>query len=350
MSIPQPLPMAALTLLALSIAPESQADARTFRNPALQGYRLDYCQASGQECGERVATEWCVVQGYEYARDWRIDQNIGGLQPTIRLDNQNVCRDGQCDGFSEITCDREERVFSMPSLGGDTRGTVFTPDRRRVAAAATRIEVQLDIPGCSQFGPAVALCQSVPDYQYCRSLLQEGHVLECRAGLALDRVIADLHEATPGSYELSLRSRASITVNQSSRGAGKIKGESHYRVTIAVPEHAETVETCLQLDRYTYHQSGPLGGAPATYEADDCDEPIEGEFSPHDDDLLYAYDLCEGHGAWGSKIEATTDLIVAGIFRFSSPTAFSIAVDAAAPRSVGSYLAIEAPLEVTCRE
>ena len=84
------------------------------------------------------------------------------------------------------------------------------------------------------------------------------------------------------------------------------------------------------------------------YEPDDCDEPLEGRFSPHEDDLRYAYGLCEGHRAWGTRIEATTDLVVAGIFHFTELTA-SVG-GAAASRSVTPYLAIRAPLRVNCTE
>ncbi|MEE8046706.1 MAG: hypothetical protein V3T49_07700, partial [Dehalococcoidia bacterium] len=73
-------------------------------------------------------------------------------------------------------------------------------------------------------------------------------------------------------------------------------------------------------------------------------------FSPHKDDLLTAYDLCERRHAWGTTIEATTDLVVAGIFHFSTVTVSSVAGGAAASRSVAPYLAIRAPLEVICRE
>jgi hypothetical protein len=350
MNSPQPLPITLLTLLACSIVPDAIADVRTFQNPVFQGYRLDYCTASGQVCGERVATEWCVGQDYQYASQWGIDRQIGRMQPTIRLDDREICRGDQCDGFNAITCARQERVFSVPTLGAATRVTAFTPDRRQATVAVTQTEVQLVVPGCSQLEPGVLLCQAAPDYQHCRILFEIGHVQGCRMAIAVDGAVADLREATSGSYELSLRARASVTVNQGSRGIGKIKGETRYRASFAIPERTEAVETCLQRDRYEYHQSGPQGGSSAIYEADDCDEPVEGRFSPHKDDLLTAYDLCERRHAWGTTIEATTDLVVAGIFHFSTVTASSAAGGAAASRSVAPYLAIRAPLEVICRE
>ncbi|MEE9570832.1 MAG: hypothetical protein V3W02_03935, partial [Gammaproteobacteria bacterium] len=75
-----------------------------------------------------------------------------------------------------------------------------------------------------------------------------------------------------------------------------------------------------------------------------------GRYSPHEDDLLFAYGLCESRRAWGTRIEATTDLVVAGVFHFTQATASSGAGHAGASRSVAPYLAIRAPLQVTCRE
>ena len=350
MNFPQPLPLAALLVLACSVVPAAQAEVRTFRSPSFEGYRLDYCKSSGLGCGERVATEWCVTQGYEYASDWGLERGIGALQPTISVDNSRVCEGNQCDGFTAITCGREERVFRVPSLGGNTRGTVFTPDRRQAAPAVTRTEIEIVVPGCSQSEPGVLLCHSVPEYQHCRSLLQDGYVLGCRANLGLDGAVADLHEATADSYELSLRARASVTIDQGTRGDGRVRGETRYDVTFAIPEHTEATESCLQRDRYEYHQTGPSGGSSKIYESADCDEPIEGSFSPHEDEILRAYDLCESRRAWGTKIEGTTERIVAGIFHFSAVTASSASDGAAASRSVATYLAIAAPLEVICRD
>ncbi len=348
MTVPQPFRLAAFALLAWTVVPDAQAEVRTFGNPAYEGYRLDFCKGSGRECGERVATEWCVAQGYEYASDWGIDRDIGALQPTIRLDDSNVCHDGQCDGFSAITCGREEAAFRMPGTSANTRSTVFTPDRRQAAPTITRTEVQLSVPGCSQFEPGVLLCQTPADYQYCRSLLEQGYALGCRAELDLDGAVPGMREAISGEYELSLRGRASVSVNRRSRGDGRIRGATRYRLSFEIPEYAAGTESCIQRDRYEYRQTGPDAGLAEIFPADDCDEPLEGQFSPHEDDLVYAYDLCEGRNSWGDKIEATTDLIVAAIFHFSSPTASSADRDATASRTVSPYLAIGAPLEVVC--
>ena len=81
------LSLVLLTGLVLGYLPDGRAEVRTYRNPTYQGYRLAYCQGFGQVCGERVATQWCRDQGFEYASDWAIDRDIGDVQPTMRMDD-----------------------------------------------------------------------------------------------------------------------------------------------------------------------------------------------------------------------------------------------------------------------
>lgn len=338
-----------MILLATSVTSVVQAEVRTFRNPAFEGYRLDYCKNAGRACGERVATEWCVTQGYEFASDWGIERDIGVFQPTISLDSRAICDNGNCDGFLEITCGRETQSFSVPSLGGETRGTVFTPDRRHAAVAVTREEIQHVVPGCSQFEPGELLCQSAPEYQHCRTLMQDGYVLGCRAILALDGITADLREAGTGDYHLSLKARASITVEKGNRGEGRVRGETQYTVAFALPKSPEGTPYCLQRHGYEYHQTGPDGGSSEISTAEECDEPLKGRFEPHDDDILYAYNLCEGRRAWGSSLEATTDLVVAAIFHFAA-TSSSTSAEVDGSNSVAPYVAIAAPVEVICSD
>ncbi|HEY5623626.1 MAG TPA: hypothetical protein VIV14_07675, partial [Gammaproteobacteria bacterium] len=80
-----------------------------------------------------------------------------------------------------------------------------------------------------------------------------------------------------------------------------------------------------------------------------CDEPLQGRFSPHSDDLLYAYDLCEARRAWGKEIEGTIDLVVASIFHFAAATASSGEADPHGSRTVAPYLAVGAPIDISCR-
>jgi hypothetical protein len=342
-------PFCALAICSgLLVAAPGHAEVRTFRNPQHQGYRLDYCQAFGQVCGERVATQWCRGQGYEYASDWAIDRDIGDVQPTVPIDSDRVCRGAQCDGFASVTCGREGRSFRLPNLGTMTRATVITPDRRGTAPAISTVEVRLLVPGCYQTEPGVLLCGTVHDFQHCRTLFATGKVLGCRAGLAFDGAFAEPVAAAADTYELDVRSRAAATVNRDERGEGRVRGKVDFRVRFDVPAQSALAETCLQRDRYVYYPSGPRGGLAEIDDTSDCAEPIDGTFEPHEDDLLRAYDLCTAHRAWGQTITDSIDLLVAGLYHLSATTAADGLPGAS--RIVAPYTTIRAPFEISCRD
>jgi len=334
--------------IGLLAAAPSHADVRTFRAPQHQGYRLDYCEALGQACGERVATQWCRQQGFEFASDWSIERGVGELMPTLPLDGGQTCHGNQCNGFEAITCGREGRSFRMPNLGAMTRATVITPDRRGTAPAIMPVEVKLLVPGCYQTEPGVLLCGTVHEYQHCRTLFAAGKILGCRAGLAFDGAFAEPIAANVSADEVELRSRASATVTRDHRGEGRVRGRAEFRVTFEVPAQAALAETCLQRDRYVYHPDGPRGGLSEISDTTDCAAPIEGAFEPHEDDLLRAYDMCVAHGAWGQTIEGSIELLVSSLFHMSPMTAAD--QPAGASRIVAPYLTLRAPLEISCRD
>jgi hypothetical protein len=341
---------AALAGLLVLAATSSNAEVRSFQNPQHQGYRLDYCQSFGQVCGERVATQWCRGQGYEYASDWAVDNDIGELISTIRLDDERICREFQCDGFASITCGREGRTIRLPNLGAATRATVLTPDLRGTAPAIMPVEVQVLVPGCFQTEPGILLCGTIHEYQHCRTLFAAGKVLGCRAGLAFDGAFANPVAAQPEAYALTLRSSASAAVDRGRRGEGRLRGEAEYSVSFSVPENGGVSETCLQRDRYVYHPTGPTGGSSEIGETAACDEPIAGTFEPHEDDLLAAYDLCEARQAWGTEIEGAIELMAAGLFYLETRTASASGPATSPARIVAPHVTIRAPLSIDCRD
>ena len=261
-------------LLLLAAAP-SHAEVRTYRAPQHQGYRLSYCLAFGQVCGEQVAMRWCRGQGYEYASDWAIERSIGDRMPTVAIDDDRVCRSNQCDGFETITCGREGRSFRLPNLGAATRATVITPDRRGAAPA---------------------------------------------------------------------------TVSRGRRGEGRLRGDADFSVNFALPVDLALGETCLQRDRYHYYPTGPQGGLSQIDETAECGQPVEGSIEPHEDDLLRAYDLCEGRSAWGSETDGSIELLVAGLYHLSARTPADGLGTPASTRIVAPYLTIRAPLSINCRD
>jgi hypothetical protein len=334
-----------LTLFASALlTTAAQADVRTFANPQHQGYRLDYCQSIGRVCGEPVATQWCRLQGYEHASDWAVDRDIGRNIPTMSIDTEQVCGDAQCDGFATITCGREGRSVRLPNLGAATRATVITPDRRSAARPVMPVEVQVLVPGCYQTEPGILLCGTVHDYQHCRTLFAAGRLLGCRAGVAFDGAFASPEPATPESYDLDVRSRAAVTVTRDERGAGRARGSARFELSLAVPDAPAGAGTCLLRDRYVYYPTGPQGGLAEIDDADVCDAPIEGSFEPNEDDVLRAYDLCEARQAWGTTVDASIELLVAGLFHFAAPPTEQFTP------IVAPYVTITAPLTVSCKD
>jgi len=350
MRVPHALTLSILAALVLCPVRSGYAEVRTYRNPSHHGYRLDYCQGFGQVCGEPVATQWCRGQGYEYASDWVVDRGIGAAQTTVHLDDESVCEGPQCESFATITCGREGRSFRLPNLGAATRATVIMPDRRGTAPTVMPAEVQLLVPGCHQREPGMLLCETIHEYQHCRTLLREGTVLGCRAGLAFEGAFAQPRAVGPGTYELSLRSRASATVYQGRRGEGRLRGQARYEVRFAIPEERAPGETCLQRDRYAYHPTGPEGGHFLIDGTDVCDEPIAGAYEPHEDDLLRAYDLCSARGAWGERVEISTDLLVAGLFQFGAAPVSEAASDGNPTYIIAPYITLLAPMRVDCKD
>jgi hypothetical protein len=76
----------------------------TFRFPVHQSYRLNFCSAQDQGCGEPAANAWCSARGFARAARWTREEHIGALYPTVFIDNGSICDKFLCDGFEEITC------------------------------------------------------------------------------------------------------------------------------------------------------------------------------------------------------------------------------------------------------
>lgn len=101
---------AALTLFAA--ATPASAQERTYANPTIDGFRLDWCLRWGAACGLPAAEEFCRRMGHDGVRGFARADNIGAQSPTLVLSGNQICRDAGCDGFSRITC-RSERVFQV---------------------------------------------------------------------------------------------------------------------------------------------------------------------------------------------------------------------------------------------
>ena len=89
----------------LSTAPAA-AESRTFviANYA-DGYGVDRCLATGEQCGNVVATSYCQSQSFAKAQSFRkVDRDeITGAVPAS---SKSACTGGSCDTFVAITCSR----------------------------------------------------------------------------------------------------------------------------------------------------------------------------------------------------------------------------------------------------
>lgn len=77
------------------------AGKQTYFNPKFKNYRLDWCYGWAKQCGEPAAEAFCQMKGFGKAAGFK---KAPGLPATRVIGTGQVC-DGNCDGFSEITCE-----------------------------------------------------------------------------------------------------------------------------------------------------------------------------------------------------------------------------------------------------
>lgn len=335
---------------AVLVAMPSFAQIRTFDRPQHQGFDVSYCGSGANSCGEPMAAFWCRSVGYEYASAWAARAGIDATSRAVRLDDGSVCEGAACESFASITCGRESETFTMPVLGAAaTNATILSPNLRSTEVALEAAEYRVLIPGCTQSEPGVFICTSMLEYQHCRTLMISRLVQSCRAGLAFEGGFAQPQAADPQDYELRVNSDARVRITRGNRGFGQIKGEAEVELSIRPPLNGDG-SWCLQRDSYAYFPTGPMGGLSEIGESMDCEEPIEFEFTAHEDDLLRAYDLCETFVAWGMEIEDSIDILLAGLFQMRSGSPAFTENLGSGSAVIAPWVNVEAPLSIDCRE
>jgi hypothetical protein len=195
--------------------------------------------------------------------------------------------------------------------------------------------------GCSQREPGVFVCESIDEYEHCRTLMISRMIHSCRMDRALQDIVAESRAVTAAEYELSVESDAVLRVRPGERGRGQTRGNAEIRVRFDPPATAQATE-CVGRRSYVYFPTGPEGGRPSIGKADDCDAPLELRVEPHEDDLLRAYDLCETFASWGFEIEDSMDVLIAGLFELRSTGA------SPAARLIAPHRMVSAPLKIEC--
>lgn len=331
-----------------AVTSPATAQVRTFDGPSYGGYSISYCGVAADSCGEAVASAWCRSQSYEFASEWSAASGDDGTV-TVRLEDGNVCRGDQCDAFASITCNRRRAEFRMPRLGALGRATIIEPGLRAAAVAYETVEFTTLIPGCHQREPGVYLCETAHEYQHCRTLMQQGQVFSCRAGLAFDGGFATPVQPKPGEFDLDVESDIQIRVERDTRGEGRVRGEARVAVSFRPPATLDS-SWCLQRDRYLYFPTGPKGGIGEIDDTSACDTPIEATIVPHEDDVLVAHELCNSFAAWGSEIEHSTDVLVGALFTLGSNSPAFVDQYGSPTVIVAPYVTVKAPVSIDCRD
>jgi hypothetical protein len=199
---------AALSIGTILFTAPAGAQVQSFAGPQQNGVDVSYCGADAASCGEAMAAAWCQANGYDYASDWAARAGIDDASRAVRLDDGSVCAGPACESFASITCGIRTQGLTMPVLGPSGRATVLSPNRRRTETELDTGEYRVLIPGCSEQSTGVFECESVLEYQHCRTLMISRMVSSCRAGLSLQEAFAEARAAAPDEYEVEIDSSA----------------------------------------------------------------------------------------------------------------------------------------------
>ena len=78
----------------------SQAAARNYFLPNVNGVRLASCLANPESCGKPTADAFCVVQGFSQAIMFQREP----ASSTRQLNSDSVCEGANCTSFKQIKC------------------------------------------------------------------------------------------------------------------------------------------------------------------------------------------------------------------------------------------------------
>jgi len=86
------------------VAPPAANLTRSFKEPTVDGVRVDHClYDTGKMCGEPAASAWCKRHGMSAAAGWKTETSL----TAYRLGDASVCRHffrQMCDVFTEVVC------------------------------------------------------------------------------------------------------------------------------------------------------------------------------------------------------------------------------------------------------
>lgn len=244
-------------------------------------------------------------------------------------------------------CEPQGANAGLPAMGPAGRATVLNQTGRAGELALDPAEYQVLIPGCTPTGAGVFQCDSIHQYQHCRTLMFSSMVFSCIAPNPLDGGFAEARPARAEEYDVTVESTARVKVTRGDRGFGQARGEAKVVLAIQTPDEVEG-GWCLQRDRFLFFPTGPDGGMSDLDDTADCDVPLQFAFKPHEDDIVRAYDMCDEFSAWGTAINETIEVVAAGLFHMRSANPEFVAKNPSGVAIVAPYVSVTAPLIIDC--
>ena len=220
-------------------------------------------------------------------------------------------------------------------------------DQRPTPAELGQAQYSVLLPGCAQPSVGAFVCDSVIEFQHCRTLMIGQLAYSCEADVAFAADLAVPRLAASDEYSLILESDARVRVRRGDRGGGQIRGNAELELEMQTPDIGES---CLQQNSLVYFPTGPDGGTSEIGDPDECGMPVELSFEPHEDDLIRAYDICEAFAAWGSNIDESFGVLVAVLFHVRSGSAEFFSAFGNDAARIAPYIEIAAPLDIDCRD
>jgi hypothetical protein len=104
------------TAIALALAPlltKALPLRRTFNQPQVDGYRLDWCRQWTVNCGAPAAAAFCRAKGFSQASTFQ--QDIDVRETTKVIGDGRLCTSSWCDSFQYIECLRSRSLRNPPN-------------------------------------------------------------------------------------------------------------------------------------------------------------------------------------------------------------------------------------------
>lgn len=291
---------------------------------------------SPARCTAALLAALAILAAATPARPQSADGDVDSL-PVIR-----------CDPRSN-TCSRPTGLDTLPAFGPSGEATVLSPSRRATEAGFERGEQRVSAPGCSTLTPGVELCNSIHEFQHCRTLMISSMVDSCRVEIAFARDDIEPRVAEAGTYSVEIESTARVRIERQSRGFATPRGRASVTLSLDLPAEADAPGWCLQRERYLYFATGPDGGEFEIEETDDCFEPIKFSYGAHADDIIRAWELCETFAAWGEELQDSIEILAAGIFTVRNSSPDFVARYPGGSAMIARTVKVQAPLAIDCR-